>query len=60
VVSDAIHPEAPLSTAAWKHSLETGYPYDVEHRLDIEDRKQAEEKLRRSETDLMEVRSLAS
>jgi formate hydrogenlyase transcriptional activator len=91
-VSDAIHPEdLPQSMAAWKHSLESGYPYEVEHRLcdanrtyrwfhvrglpaldaegriirwnilmiDIEDRKQAEEKLRRNETDLVEARRLA-
>ena len=91
-VSDAIHPEdRPQSIAAWRHSLETGYPYDVEHRLcdangtyrwfhvrglpvrdpegriirwnilltDIEVRKQAEEKLRRNETDLTEARHLA-
>ncbi|RZU29617.1 PAS domain-containing protein [Edaphobacter modestus] len=91
-VSDTIHPEdRPQSMAAWRQSLETGYPYDVEHRLcdanrtyrwfhvhglpardaegriirwnllltDIEDRKQAEEKLRRNETDLMEGRRLA-
>ena len=33
-VSDAIHPEdRPQSIADWRHSLETGYPYDVEHRL---------------------------
>ena len=90
-VSDAIHPEdRPHSMDAWRHSLQTGYPYDVEHRLcdvhgtyrwfhlrglpardaegriirwnilltDIEDRKQAEEKLRRNETDLMEARRL--
>ena len=91
-VFDAVHPEdGPQTMAAWRHSLETGYPYDVEHRLcdvnqtyrwfhvrglpardaegriirwniqltDIEDRKQAEEKLRRNETDLMEARRLA-
>jgi formate hydrogenlyase transcriptional activator len=91
-ISDAINPEdRPQSMAAWRHALETGYPYDVEHRLcdangayrwfhacglparnaegriirwnilltDIEDRKQAEEKLRRNETDLMEARRLA-
>ena len=91
-VSDAVHPEdRPQTMAAWRHSLETGYPYDVEHRLcdangtyrwfhvrglpardaegriirwnilltDIEDRKQAEEKLRRNETDLIEARRLA-
>jgi len=88
-VFDAVHPEErPKTMAAWRRSLETGNPYDIEHRLcdtkrtyrwfharglpardaegriirwnflltDIEDRKQAEEKLRRSETDLIEVR----
>ena len=92
-VSDAVHPDdRPETMAAWRHSLETGYPYDVEHRLcganrtyrwfharglpardaegrithwnilwtDIEDRKQAEEKLRRNETDLMAARRFAS
>jgi formate hydrogenlyase transcriptional activator len=91
-VSDAVHPEdRPQTTAAWKHSLETGDPYDVEQRLcdangvyrwfyarglpardaegciirwnilltDIEDRKQAEEKMRRIETDLMEAQRLS-
>jgi PAS domain S-box-containing protein len=91
-VFDAVHPEdRPQTMAAWKHSLETGDPYDVQHRLcdangtyrwchvrglpardaegriirwnilltDIEDRKQAEEKLPRNETDLMEARRLA-
>jgi formate hydrogenlyase transcriptional activator len=33
-VFDAVHPEdRPQTMAAWKHSLETGHPYDVEHRL---------------------------
>ena len=33
-VSDAIHPEdRARSMDAWRHSLQTGYPYDVEHRL---------------------------
>lgn len=87
-VSDTVHPEdRPQTTAAWKHSLETGHPYEVEHRLcdakgiyrwfharglpardtegritrwnilltDIEDRRQAEERLRRNETELMEA-----
>jgi PAS domain S-box-containing protein len=91
-IFDAVHPEdRPQTMAAWRHSLETEYPYDVEHRLcdangtyrwfhvrglpardaegriirwnivltDIEDRKQAEEKLHRNETDLMEARHLA-
>jgi PAS domain S-box-containing protein len=91
-VFDAVHPEdRPQTMAAWRHSLETGDPYEGEHRLcdanrtyrwfhvrglpdrdaegriirwnilltDIEDRKQAEEKLRRSEADLVEARRLA-
>src|SRR5262249_44917145 len=91
-IFDAVHPEdRPQTFAAWRHSLETGDPYDVEHRLcdaqgiyrwfhvrglpardaegriirwnllltDIEDRKQAEEKLRRSESDLMEAQRLS-
>jgi formate hydrogenlyase transcriptional activator len=33
-VFDEVHPEdRPQTMAAWRHSLETGYPYDVEHRL---------------------------
>ncbi len=32
--SDAIHPEdLPDAVAAWMHSVETGDPYDVDHRL---------------------------
>jgi formate hydrogenlyase transcriptional activator len=91
-VSDLVHPEdRPQATTAWKHSLETGDPYDVEQRLcdadgvyrwfharglpsrdaegriirwnilltDIEDRKQADEKLRRNETDLDEAQRLS-
>src|SRR5215472_16356337 len=91
-VSDAVHPEdRPHTTTAWKHSLETGEPYNVEQRLcdangvyrwfharglptrdaqgsiirwnllltDIEDRKQAEETLRRNETDLVEAQRLS-
>jgi formate hydrogenlyase transcriptional activator len=80
--SDAIHPDdLPGAIAAWKQSVETGTPYDFEHRLrradgtyrwfqsrghplrdgegrvirwynlltDIDDRKRAEEALRKSE-----------
>jgi len=32
--SDAVHPEdLPLVVAAWRHSVETGHPYDGDHRL---------------------------
>lgn len=32
--SDAVHPDdLPNVVAAWKHSVETGAPYDVDHRL---------------------------
>jgi formate hydrogenlyase transcriptional activator len=91
-IFDAVHPEdRPQTFTAWRHSLETGDPYDVEHRLcdadgiyrwfhvrglpardaegriirwnilltDIEDRKQAEGKLRRSQSDLMEAQRLS-
>jgi PAS domain S-box-containing protein len=80
--SDAIHPDdLPGAVAAWKQAVETGTPYDFEHRLrradgthrwfqarchplrdgegrvinwynlltDIDDRKRAEEALRKSE-----------
>jgi PAS domain S-box-containing protein len=91
-IFDSVHPEdRPQTLTAWRHSLETGDPYDVEHRLcgvngiyrwfrvrglpaqdaegriirwnllltDIEDRKRAEEGLRRSESDLMEAHRLS-
>jgi PAS domain S-box-containing protein len=33
-VFDAVHPQdRPQTMAAWRRSLETGYPYDIEHRL---------------------------
>jgi hypothetical protein len=33
-IFDAVYPEhLPQTMAAWRHSLETGHPYDVEHRL---------------------------
>lgn len=90
-IFDMVHPEdRPQTIAAWKHSLETGYDYEVEHRLcdanrtyrrfqargipsrdtdgriirwfilltDIEERKQAEEKLHLDETELLEARRL--
>jgi formate hydrogenlyase transcriptional activator len=32
--SDAVHPDdLPQVVAAWRHSIETGEPYDVDHRL---------------------------
>jgi PAS domain S-box-containing protein len=32
--SDAVHPDdLPNAVAAWMHSVETGVPYDVDHRL---------------------------
>jgi PAS domain S-box-containing protein len=32
--SDAVHPDdLPYAVAAWRHSVETGDPYDVDHRL---------------------------
>jgi formate hydrogenlyase transcriptional activator len=90
-VFDSVHPEERMQAmAVWRQSLETGSPYDDEHRFcnangtyrwfhicclpirdpegqimrwnilltDIEDRKRAEEKLRGTETDLTEARSL--
>jgi PAS domain S-box-containing protein len=90
--SDVVHPEdLPQAAAAWKHSVETGAPYDVDHRLrradgaylwfhsrslalqdangrivrwynlltDIDERKRAEEKLRRSEAFLAEAQSIS-
>jgi PAS domain S-box-containing protein len=90
--SDAVHPDdLPQAVAAWRHSVETGEPYDVDHRLrradgayrwfhsrglalrdakghivrwynlltDINDRRRAEEKLRRSEAYLSEAQKLS-
>lgn len=90
--TDAVHPDdLPRVTAAWRHSVETGAPYDFEHRLrradgeyrwfqsrghplrgpdgriarwynlltDIHDRRQTEEKLQRSEADLLEAQRLS-
>jgi PAS domain S-box-containing protein len=32
--SDAVHPDdLPQAVAAWRHSVETGDPYDIDHRL---------------------------
>lgn len=95
--TDAVHPDdLPRVLAAWKSSVETGAPYDVEHRLrgadgvyrwfqsrgfqsrrialrdgeglvlrwhnlltDIDERKQLEERLRRSEADLLDAQRLS-
>jgi PAS domain S-box-containing protein len=83
--------DVPPALAAWRHSVETGHPYDFDHRLrradgvyrwfhsgalplrdtkgrivrwynlltDIDDRKRAEEKLRRSEAYLSEAQTLS-
>ena len=90
--SDAVHPDdLPTVVVAWTHSVETGTPYEFEHRIrradgvyrwfqsrgqplrdaedrivrwynlltDIDERKQAEEKLRHSEAFLLEAQSLS-
>jgi PAS domain S-box-containing protein len=90
--NDTVHPDdLPRVIAAWKRSVETGDPYDDEHRIrhadgayrwfhvrglplrdvegrivrwyelftDIDDRKKAEEKLRRSEAYLAEAQRLS-
>jgi PAS domain S-box-containing protein len=90
--TDAVHPDdLPRVIAAWKLSIGTGVPYNVEHRIrrsdgvyrwfqlrglplrdaegqivrwyvlltDIDERKQSEEKLRRSEADLLEAQRLS-
>src|SRR5258707_7766795 len=90
--SDAVHPDdLPQTVAAWRHSVETGHPYDVDHRLrradgayrwfhsrglslrdakgrivrwynlltDINERRRAEERLRRSEAYLSEAQKLS-
>jgi PAS domain S-box-containing protein len=89
--SDAVHPDdLPNVVSAWRHSVETVGPYDLDHRLrradgvyrwfrarglplrdvegriarwhvlltDIDERKQADEKLRRSEWNLHEAQRL--
>jgi PAS domain S-box-containing protein len=90
--TDAVYPDdLPRVVAAWKLSIGTGIPYNVEHRIrradgvyrwfqlrglplrdaegkivrwyvlmtDIDERKQSEEKLRRSEADLLEAQRLS-
>ena len=90
--TDAVHPDdLPRVIAAWQHAVETGQPYEFEHRIrradgqyrwfqlrglplrdvggqivrwyvlltDIDARKQSEEKLRRSEADLLEAQRLS-
>jgi PAS domain S-box-containing protein len=90
--SDAVHPDdLPQAVAAWMHSVKTGDPYDVDHRLrradgayrwfhsrglslrdaegrivrwynlltDIDERRRADEKLRRSEAYLSEAQKLS-
>lgn len=90
--TDAVHPDdLPHVVDAWKRSIETGLPYEFEHRVrradgvyrwfqsrglplrdasgrivrwynlltDIDQRKQTEEKLRRSEADLLEAQRLS-
>jgi len=90
--TDAVHPaDLPRVKAAWQHAVETGLPYEFEHRIrradggyrwfqsrglplldvegrivrwynlltDIDARKQSEEKLRRSEADLLEAQRLS-
>ena len=90
--SDAVHPDdLPAVIAAWTHSVETGAPYEFEHRIrradgayrwfqsrghalrdasgrvvrwynlltDIDERRQAEAKLRRSEAFLLEAQSMS-
>jgi PAS domain S-box-containing protein len=90
--SSLVHPnELPDVVAAWMRSVESGTPYEVEHRLrgadgvyrwfqcrglplrdgsgrivrwhnlltDIDDRKQLEERLRRSQADLLDAQRLS-
>jgi PAS domain S-box-containing protein len=90
--SDAVHPgDLPRVLAAWQHAVETGQPYEFEHRIrrrdgeyrwfqsrglplrdaagrivrwynlltDIHERKETEDKLRRSEADLLEAQRLS-
>lgn len=90
--TDAVHPaDLPRVIAAWQHAVETGLPYEFEHRMrrgdgeyrwfqsrglplrdaegrivrwynlltDVDARKQSEEKLRRSEADLLEAQRLS-
>jgi PAS domain S-box-containing protein len=90
--SDAVHPaDLPQVRAAWAHAIDTGQPYEFEHRIrrrdgeyrwfqsrglplrnadgqivrwynlltDIHARKDTEERLRRSEADLLEAQRLS-
>jgi PAS domain S-box-containing protein len=90
--SNAVHPDdVPAVIAAWQRSVETGAPYDFEHRIrradgvyrwfqsrgnplrdpegrivrwynlltDIDERKQTEAKLRRSQAFLLEAQSMS-
>jgi PAS domain S-box-containing protein len=90
--ADVVPPDdVPPALTAWRHSVETGHPYDFDHRLrradgvyrwfhsgalplrdskgrivrwynlltDIDDRKRAEEKLRRSEVYLSKAQTLS-
>lgn len=90
--TDAVHPDdLPRVIAAWRHAVETGEPYEFEHRIrradgeyrwfqsrglplrnaegriarwynlltDIDARRQSEDKLRRSEADLLEAQRLS-
>ncbi len=90
--TDAVHPaDLPRVAAAWQHAIDTGHPYEFEHRIrradgqyrwfqsrglplrdvegrivrwynlltDIDARRESEEKLRRSEADLLEAQRLS-
>src|SRR5262245_43701744 len=90
--SDAVHPaDLPRVNAAWQHAVETGEPYEFEHRIrrsdgeyrwfqsrglplrdddgrivrwynlltDIHAHREMEDKLRRSEADLLEAQRLS-
>jgi PAS domain S-box-containing protein len=90
--TEAVHPDdLPRVITAWQHAVETGQPYDFEHRIrradgmyrwfqsrglplrdaegrivrwynlltDIDASKQSEERLRRSEADLLEAQRLS-
>jgi len=90
--SDAVHPaDLPYVRAAWAHAIDTGQPYEFEHRIrrhdgeyrwfqsrglplrnadgqivrwynlltDIHARKDTEDRLRRSEADLLEAQRLS-
>jgi PAS domain S-box-containing protein len=90
--SDAVHPaDLPQVRAAWQHAIDTGQPYEFEHRIrrrdgeyrwfqsrglplrgadgqivrwynlltDIHARRDTEEKLRRSEAELLEAQRLS-